>query len=95
MCQEFKTLSEKISYCGSSEHIIGMLVEKHNKVISFSENLDVLFSFMALMQIFWNTLVICSLGLLIIAVSVAAPVRISCNHYRNLLSYSDPLTVCS
>ncbi|XP_032669845.1 odorant receptor 13a-like [Odontomachus brunneus] len=65
ICQEFQTTSEKASYHGSSEGI-GMLIEKHNRIITFSENLDELFSFMALMQIFWNTLVICSLGLLII-----------------------------
>ncbi|XP_014483199.1 PREDICTED: odorant receptor 13a-like isoform X3 [Dinoponera quadriceps] len=43
-----------------------MLIERHNKVITFSENFDKLFSFMALMQVFWNTLVICFLGLLIV-----------------------------
>ncbi|XP_014483815.1 PREDICTED: odorant receptor 13a-like [Dinoponera quadriceps] len=43
-----------------------MLIEKHNKIISFSKNLEKLFSFMALMQVFWNTLVICSLGIFFI-----------------------------
>ncbi|XP_032669879.1 odorant receptor 22c-like [Odontomachus brunneus] len=64
---EFKIISDKIAYYQSSECTIGMLVEKHNKVIAFSENMDKLFSFMALMQVFWNTLVICSLGLLVIS----------------------------
>ncbi|XP_032669827.1 odorant receptor 22c-like [Odontomachus brunneus] len=62
ICQEFQTTSEKVSY----HEKIGMLIEKHNQIITFSENLDELFSFMALMQIFWDTLVICSLGLLLI-----------------------------
>ncbi|XP_014483808.1 PREDICTED: odorant receptor 13a-like [Dinoponera quadriceps] len=66
ICQDFKTASEKLSHYGSSGHIINILIGRHNKVITFSENLDQLFSFMALMQVFWNTLVICCLGLLVI-----------------------------
>ncbi|XP_014483806.1 PREDICTED: odorant receptor 4-like [Dinoponera quadriceps] len=65
ICEEFKTISEKMSYCGYCEHKIGILIERHKKVILFSKNLDKLFSFMALMQVFWNTLVICSLGFLV------------------------------
>ncbi|XP_011148030.2 odorant receptor 22c-like [Harpegnathos saltator] len=83
ICQEFQTITEKVTY-GSTGHAIGMLIEKHNKVIGFSENLDKLFSFMALMQIFWNTLVICSLGLLVItAVHNEAGVGL----VRTLLAY--------
>ncbi|XP_032669885.1 odorant receptor 22c-like [Odontomachus brunneus] len=65
--QEFRTISEKIAHCKSAEYAIGMLIERHHKVIAFSENLDKLFSFMALMQVFWNTLVICPLGLLVMS----------------------------
>ncbi|XP_032669880.1 odorant receptor 13a-like [Odontomachus brunneus] len=65
--QEFKIISDKIAYYQSCECTIGMLVEKHNKVIAFSKNMYNLFSFMALMQVFWNTLVICILGLLVIS----------------------------
>ncbi|XP_014483805.1 PREDICTED: odorant receptor 22c-like [Dinoponera quadriceps] len=62
ICEEFKTLSEeKTPYNGNFEHSIGTLIERHNKVILFSKNLDKLLSFMALMQVFWNTLIICSL----------------------------------
>ncbi|XP_011065042.1 PREDICTED: putative odorant receptor 92a [Acromyrmex echinatior] len=43
-----------------------MLVERHKRVISFSENMERLFSFIALMQVVWNTLVICCLGCLFI-----------------------------
>ncbi|XP_014483200.1 PREDICTED: odorant receptor 22c-like [Dinoponera quadriceps] len=66
ICEGFKTISERISYYGSSGQTVGMLIERHNKVITFSKNLDKLFSFMALMQVFWNTLAICVLGLLIV-----------------------------
>ncbi|KAL0133989.1 hypothetical protein PUN28_001122 [Cardiocondyla obscurior] len=43
-----------------------MLVERHNKVISFSENIEQLFSFIGLMQVVWNTLLICCLGFVLI-----------------------------
>ncbi|XP_025163767.1 odorant receptor 13a-like isoform X2 [Harpegnathos saltator] len=69
--RKFKSFSEKISYYGSSE-TIGMLVEKHNKVILFSENVDKLFSFIALMQVLGNTLVICFLGLVFTTSSTGA-----------------------
>ncbi|XP_032669882.1 odorant receptor 22c-like [Odontomachus brunneus] len=65
--QGFENISDKIAHYRSSEYAIGMLIERHNKVIAFSENVDKLFSFMALMQVFWNTLVICSLGLLVMS----------------------------
>ncbi|XP_011694603.1 PREDICTED: odorant receptor 85b-like [Wasmannia auropunctata] len=45
---------------------LGMLVERHNRVISFSESIEDLFSFIALMQVVWNTLVICCLGFVIV-----------------------------
>ncbi|XP_032669884.1 odorant receptor 22c-like [Odontomachus brunneus] len=67
LCQQLRTISEKVSYYRSSDHTLGMLIERHNKVIVFSKNMDKLFSFMALMQIFWNTLVICALSLLVIS----------------------------
>ncbi|XP_014483810.1 PREDICTED: odorant receptor 4-like [Dinoponera quadriceps] len=66
ICDVFKTITEKFPSYGHSEDTIGMLIERHNKVILFSKNLDKLLSFMALMQMFWNTLVICCVGILLI-----------------------------
>ncbi|XP_018348844.1 PREDICTED: odorant receptor 22c-like [Trachymyrmex septentrionalis] len=43
-----------------------MLIERHNRIISFSKNIEQLFSFIALMQVVWNTLVICSIGFVFI-----------------------------
>ncbi|XP_018301870.1 odorant receptor 13a-like [Mycetomoellerius zeteki] len=43
-----------------------MLIERHNRIISFSKNIEQLFSLIALMQVVWNTLVICSIGFLLI-----------------------------
>ncbi|XP_014483193.1 PREDICTED: odorant receptor 22c-like [Dinoponera quadriceps] len=61
-----KSISNEMPHYESVAYRTKILVEKHNKVISFSENLDKLLSFMALMQIFWNTLVFCFLGLHIV-----------------------------
>ncbi|XP_014483195.1 PREDICTED: odorant receptor 13a-like isoform X2 [Dinoponera quadriceps] len=66
ICQDLQNISENIPYYGSSGQTVGMLIERHNKVITFSKNMDKLFSFMALMQVGWNTLVICFLGLLVV-----------------------------
>ncbi|XP_011694606.1 PREDICTED: odorant receptor 22c-like [Wasmannia auropunctata] len=65
ICQEFKDISKNLLY-GSSVPSFGMLIERHNKIISFSENIEELLSFIALMQVIWNTLVICCLGFVII-----------------------------
>ncbi|XP_018047596.1 PREDICTED: odorant receptor 13a-like [Atta colombica] len=43
-----------------------MLIKRHNRVISFSKNIEQLFSFIALMQVVLNTLVICSIGFFLI-----------------------------
>ncbi|XP_012523055.2 LOW QUALITY PROTEIN: odorant receptor 22c [Monomorium pharaonis] len=65
ICEEFKNISKNILFYGSSVPF-GMLIERHNKVISFSDNIEQLFSFIALMQVVWNTLVICCLGFVFI-----------------------------
>jgi len=70
ICQDFKIVNEKISFQESAAAILKMLVVQHNKVISFSDNIEKLFSFIALMQVLWNTLVICCLGFVIIIVSI-------------------------
>ncbi|XP_025073085.1 uncharacterized protein LOC105423069 [Pogonomyrmex barbatus] len=78
ICQEMKNISKNILY-GSSKFSFGMLIERHNRVISFSQNIEKLFSFIALMQVIWNTLVICSLGLVIIIVlHVSGQIDILC-----------------
>ncbi|XP_025073087.1 odorant receptor 22c-like [Pogonomyrmex barbatus] len=65
ICQELKNISENILY-KSSMFSLGMLIERHNKVILFSENMEKFFSFFALMQVVWNTLVISSIGFVFI-----------------------------
>lgn len=49
--------------------IIRSLINKHQKIIAFSENIESLFSYIALMQFVSNTIIICCIGFLIITVS--------------------------
>ncbi|KAF3054431.1 Odorant receptor 263 [Nylanderia fulva] len=66
ICQEFNNISKNISLNGSSAHILGLPIYRHNKVISFSCNIEKLVSFIALMQVGWNILVMCTLGFVIV-----------------------------
>ncbi|KAL0133993.1 hypothetical protein PUN28_001123 [Cardiocondyla obscurior] len=66
ICYEFKNVSKSVLLNESAVHLFGALIERHNKIISFSKNIESLFSFVALMQVVWNTLVICCLGLIFI-----------------------------
>lgn len=45
------------------------LIGKHQKIIIFSENVNRLYSYIALMQFVSNTLIICSIGFVIATVS--------------------------
>ncbi|XP_032669900.1 odorant receptor 13a-like [Odontomachus brunneus] len=65
MCQELKASSEKIPPYGSLAYTTRMLIQNHNKLILFSKNIDKLFSYIALMQVFGNTIIICFLGLVV------------------------------
>lgn len=69
ICQGFKNISKSI-HSGSSASTLGMLIERHNRVILFSEQIGKLFSFITLMQVAANTLVICCVGFVITIVSI-------------------------
>ncbi|XP_072750380.1 odorant receptor 4-like isoform X2 [Anoplolepis gracilipes] len=64
ICRSFKTISKNI-HDKSSVSTLGMIIERHNRVILFSEQIGKLFSFITLMQVAANTLVICCIGFLI------------------------------
>ncbi|KAL6254522.1 hypothetical protein P5V15_014575 [Pogonomyrmex californicus] len=49
-----------------STNIVRSLINKHQKIIDFSENIESLFSHIALMQLFSNTMIICCIGFLIV-----------------------------
>ncbi|XP_011065193.1 PREDICTED: uncharacterized protein LOC105152532 [Acromyrmex echinatior] len=46
--------------------VIKALICKHQKIITLSENIENLYTYIALMQLLWNTLVICCTGFVII-----------------------------
>ncbi|XP_070150948.1 odorant receptor 13a-like isoform X2 [Polyergus mexicanus] len=69
ICQGFRNISKSI-HSGSSASTLGMLIERHNRVILFSEQIGKLFSFITLMQVAANTLVICCVGFVITIVSI-------------------------
>ncbi|XP_011065200.1 PREDICTED: putative odorant receptor 92a [Acromyrmex echinatior] len=66
LCQEFKIISAKTLRYKTSTSMLDILIERHNRVFWFSDNIENLFSFIALMQVVWNTLVICGLVFIII-----------------------------
>lgn len=53
----------------SSLAAIKVLINKHQRIIDLSDNIEDLFSNVALLQFVWNTLVICCIGFLIVIVS--------------------------
>ncbi|XP_019699246.1 odorant receptor 22c-like isoform X3 [Harpegnathos saltator] len=63
ICEEIKTTSENMIDPESFASTTKMLIEKHNRIITFSENVDRLFSFIALMQVLSNTSSTCLLVL--------------------------------
>ncbi|XP_014487849.1 PREDICTED: odorant receptor 67c-like [Dinoponera quadriceps] len=63
MCEELKTIS---STCKSNPSSTKSLVKLHQKIISLSNNIEKFFSFVALLQFIWNTLVICSIGFMVV-----------------------------
>jgi hypothetical protein len=72
ICQKFRIISKKISVYGFSMSTLQTLIERHNEVISFSDNIEKLFSFIVLMQVVWNILVICYFVFIITVVSISA-----------------------
>ncbi|XP_011862384.1 PREDICTED: odorant receptor 22c-like [Vollenhovia emeryi] len=66
MCHEFRNISKSALLHKSTISLFQVQIERHNRIISFSENVQKLFSFIALMQVVYSTLVICCLGFFII-----------------------------
>ncbi|GAB1863032.1 Odorant receptor [Camponotus japonicus] len=63
MCQELKEISSTLK---SKVFSPKSLIEKHQKIISLSNNIENYFSFIALLQFIWNSFVICCLGFMVI-----------------------------
>ncbi|XP_025073101.1 uncharacterized protein LOC112552317 isoform X1 [Pogonomyrmex barbatus] len=58
-----------------NRNIVKMLIVRHQNIISFSKNIEALFSNIALLQFVSNTLVICCLGFVIV---ILAPLSSDC-----------------
>ncbi|GAB1863033.1 Odorant receptor [Camponotus japonicus] len=63
MCQELKEIP---SIFKSKEFSTKSLIERHQKIISLSNNIENYFSFIALLQFVWNSFVSCCLGFMIV-----------------------------
>ncbi|CAL1674371.1 unnamed protein product [Lasius platythorax] len=66
MRQDINEISSSKYDPNTSLIVIKSLICKHQKIIILSENIENLFSYIALMQLLWNTLVICCTGFVII-----------------------------
>jgi len=53
---------------GTSLTVLRDLIHRHRKIITLSNDIETLFSFIALLQLLWNTLIICFCGFMIILV---------------------------
>lgn len=62
-------MHSSIAELDTSLILLSDLVHKHRKIISLSNDIENLFSSIALLQLLWNTLVICFCGFMIILVS--------------------------
>lgn len=58
------------------------VVNRHQRIIAFTENIEDVFCYMALMQFLSNTFVLCFLGFVIVTVS--NPIRSSQTEYCDL-----------
>ncbi|KAF3054420.1 Odorant receptor 063 [Nylanderia fulva] len=70
--QKLSEITRKNIEQGITKSIMKTLIVRHQRIISFSKNIEGLFSSIALIQFVSNTLVICCLGFLII-ISIGAP----------------------
>lgn len=70
MQQQIEKICPKDNEYDLSISIVRSLINKHHKIIAFSNNIESLFSSIALMQFVSNTVIICCIGFLIATVSI-------------------------
>ncbi|XP_011694612.1 PREDICTED: odorant receptor 82a-like [Wasmannia auropunctata] len=66
MRQDINDISNSKYDSSASLVIIKSLICKHQKIITLSEHIENLYTYIALMQLLWNTLVICCTGFVIV-----------------------------
>ncbi|KAL0111082.1 hypothetical protein PUN28_012802 [Cardiocondyla obscurior] len=69
MRQNINEISNAKYNPSTSLAVIKNLICKHQKIITLSEHIEHLYTYIALMQLLWNTLVICCTGFVIVIVS--------------------------
>lgn len=70
MQQHIEEICPKDNEYDISITIVRSLINKHYKIIAFSDSIENLFSSIALMQFVSNTVIICCIGFLIATVSI-------------------------
>lgn len=86
MRQDLTEISGSKYDSSTSLIVIKGLIYRHQKIITLSENIENLFSYIALMQLLWNTLVICCTGFVIIIVSNGRRIALPTNYATTLVA---------
>ncbi|XP_015185284.1 PREDICTED: odorant receptor 4-like [Polistes dominula] len=66
ICRQLSNISSTIRNGESCNKILKLSIYKHQRIIAFTDNIENIFTYIALIQFLSNTLVICSLGFLIV-----------------------------
>ncbi|XP_014487596.1 PREDICTED: odorant receptor 4-like, partial [Dinoponera quadriceps] len=94
--QKLGEITRKDIERGVSRSIVKRLIVRHQRIISFSQNIEAFFSNIALVQFVSNTVIICCLGFLIV-ISIGLP-NASTTLIKSMLFYmvinSDAFIFC-
>ncbi|KAI4495923.1 hypothetical protein M0802_008138 [Mischocyttarus mexicanus] len=66
ICRQLSDISSTIQNGKSCMKLLKLSIYKHQRIIAFTDNIENIFTYIALIQFLSNTLVICSLGFLIV-----------------------------
>ncbi|XP_035741910.1 odorant receptor 85c-like [Vespa mandarinia] len=69
ICRQLSDISSIIRKGEYNSEILKILIYKHQRIIAFTDNIENIFTYIALIQFLSNTLVICSLGFMIVTVN--------------------------
>lgn len=74
---------ENENKCESIATTTRKIIRKHQKIIKFSENIESIYMYIALLQFVSNTIMICSLAFLIVTVSEIVREQVFCHFFNN------------
>lgn len=89
MCQKLLEISVAEDKNDLRTATLKALVNRHQRIIAFVDNVENVFCYVALMQLLANTLVICFLGFLIVTVSTIRYLRFCRAAFCNLSERPD------